>query len=123
MKTSQYGWSEFIRGIMLVLILSILSSSPKASEDVWVPELNFSVENGSYTETLYFISGVGHSLNLVNELHILEGKSNIYCPPKNKTIGSKYIVEILNRLSVKDISAVLAVSVVISDLRRQFPCE
>ena len=108
-------------GILAVFFIWSLSSF--ASEEVWKPELNFSIENGSYTETLYFISGVGDTLNLVNQLLLLEGMNNSYCMPKNKIIESKYIVEVLNRFPEKELSAVLAVSIVLTELRKQFPCE
>jgi hypothetical protein len=92
------------------------SSSP------WTPQPKFRIENGSYTETLIFVSGIAYALTASNSELKDSGAKNFFCA-ENKQIGSKLLIDILNTKYTGSITSEQAIETIVQGLKKRFPCD
>jgi len=98
----------------LLLVLILFSSNSLAGS--WGPDLiKFSLESGPSSETMIWISGFSYSATaFYQRCGGLE---------RTKSIGSKYLIEILNKgYAGKTITAEQATSVLDEALNKEYQC-
>ena len=92
------------------------------SAETWSPNPKFNIEGSSYTETLIFVSGLTYALTETNNELIRQKKSNFACNLPS-SIGSKLLINILNRKHNGEITSEQAISSVMQGLKEMFPCK
>ena len=99
--------------IAAILLLFSVTSNAKD----WTPVVNFSLEGGSYKETLLWVSGTSYAYSsLVKEM----GEMKLFCV---ESVSSKNILDILNaKYSNKSISSEIAIKEIKHGLKERFPC-
>lgn len=111
---------------LLVIAILIVWGSPvsAAQGKAWTPQVKFKLENSNYTETLLWISGFSYALTETAKQSKESGYLNLYCLPSDGNIGSKELLEILNKqYQGKTISAEIASTALLSGIREHFPCK
>jgi hypothetical protein len=93
-------------------------ANAKNGNEFWTPEVEFSLENSDYIETLLWVSGNSYAYSsIVKEM----SQSKIFCV---ESVGSKVILDILNsKFSNTKITSEQASAEIKSGLVRKFPCK
>jgi hypothetical protein len=104
-----------------LLFFGLVSAEPKS--ETWTPEPKFSIENSSYTETLIFISGVSYALTSANAELKRSAKQNFFCLKDTDTVGSKLLIDIINKKHSGSITSEQAIETIIQGLKKRYPCK
>jgi len=107
--------------ILLSLLPLTMCISLADSNSRWTPQPKFRIDNGSYTETLIFVSGISYALTASNSELKHTGVKNFFCAHDNQ-IGSKLLIDILNAKHTGNITSEQAIETIVQGLKRRFPC-
>ena len=107
---------KYIASIFLLLVC--VGTKATGENDTWTPEVNFSLEDSDYIETLLWVSGNSYAYSsLVKEMSELK----VFCA---ESVGSKVLLEILNsKFANTKISSEQASEEIKSGLVRKYPCK
>jgi hypothetical protein len=107
--------------LLFLIALTVRVSIVDANAEHWTPQPKFRIENGSYTETLIFVSGIAYTLTTSNLELKHAGRRNFFCA-EDKQIGSKLLIDILNAKHTGSITSEQAIETVVQGLKKSFPC-
>jgi hypothetical protein len=114
---------KIVLRLIFIAITALYSLMLYAQEGTqWVARTNFNIEDGSYTETLVFISGVSYALTEAAKELKKQQRQNFFCAPNTQQIGSELLVSILNSKHQGSISPETAISTITKELAARFPC-
>lgn len=92
--------------------------------DVWVPRVEFELEQLNYKEILVWISGYSYALTALSKIKPEKGYRNALCLDGNGYIGSRFLLHVLNaRYKGHRITAAQASSALIEAVRKRYACE
>ena len=82
---------------------------------------NFTIEGGSYRETLVFISGLAYAISQYERDLAGQHLESSYCL-KGEPVTSKLLVDLLNETLSGTVTPELATDSLFQQLSRRFPC-
>ena len=104
----------------ILTILLLISTSVTA--ETWKPDPKFNIEGSNFVETLTFISGISYALSQSNQELKNQRKASFICNAPN-TIGSKLLMDILNKKHKGSITSEQAIYGIIQRLKERYPCK
>lgn len=109
--------------IVLALLFAASSAAyADSSTGIWTPNPKFRIEDSSYRETLAFISGISYALSSSAMELARTKKQNFFCLPGEGTVGSKLLIDILNKKHSGSITSEQAIETIIQGLKTRYPC-
>jgi|GEM_PF-4142438 len=103
---------------ILPILFLVVSLSSYATDEAWVPEVNFKLETSDFYQTLQWVSGVAYILSKFQET----GTGNFCGAPK--TFGSRELLNYLNNAhSGLVITAEQAIDTIYNELKSKYKCE
>ena len=98
-------------------VLAVIGSTALAQSNVWTPKVEFSLEGASYSETLAWVSGWSYALTEAGR-----NRSGI-CLPKNGTVDSKTVLDVLNAtFKGQKVTAEQVAPVLFAEARAKYRC-
>ena len=108
--------------ILLSLLPLTVCISLADSSSRWTPQPKFRIDNGTYSETLIFVSGISYALMASNSELKRTGAKNFFCA-RDREIGSKLLIDILNARHTGSITSDQAIETIVRGLKKRFPCK
>jgi len=107
----------------IAISLVLIFASNANSADVWKPEVKFQLETADFSQTMIWVSGFGYALSAVGRMPDEPNHKRRFCTPKNGYIGSKEIMEILNKkFEGQTITSEQATAEIIKEIPSKYPC-
>lgn len=90
-------------------------------EDCWEPRLNFDIDGQGFMGSMIFISGQSYALSATSDELKRKGAEGYFCATGD--IGSKELIEILNKRLSGVVTAEKVTQQIVEGLKERYPCE
>ena len=102
----------------LFFLYSCIAAEP--CDDCWTPSFNFELEDRNFVETMTFISGHSYALSNSSQFLSKQSKANFFY--KEGSVGSKELIEILNKKLSGSVTAEQISVTILIGLIEKYPC-
>ena len=85
-----------MRKIAALLIAALIAFPVSSQPRRWKPEIAFSLENATFSETMHWVSGWAYALTELGQASAKSGTPGPLCLP-NGYVESRVLLEILNK--------------------------
>jgi len=109
--------------LMLTVLFGCCGSAAADPPGSWIPNVEFSLEDGDRAQTLTWISGWSYALTAVVREQAADSKDRLFCLPGRESVESRIMLDALNKqFSGKRITSEQAAAVLWATVKKHYAC-